>query len=175
MTTITHIASGQTLTGKVGNQGTKHFYFAITGDTHSTAYYFSAWRIEPEPRTLPTHVGAMVVKPGTTFFWRLRDGIWTGPKGRALDSNYLLEELGPDWVELVPKSDTPTVDREAVIAETVAAIAISVNNNCTPSSEAYTRGGDALIVAVAEWIGSPPEFITSEWARVVRAAKEARA
>lgn len=107
MTTITHIASGQTLTGEVVNRGQFWFGLRLTGSEGAEAFKVKDWRIEPEPRTLPTHVGAMVVKPGTTFFWFLCDGIWIGPKGRSLDSNYLLDELGPNWVELVPKSDTP--------------------------------------------------------------------
>lgn len=37
------------------------------------------------------------------------------------------------------------------------AIADQVRRNCTPSSEAYTKGGDVLIYAVADWIENPPE------------------
>lgn len=50
-----------------------------------------------------------------------------------------------------------------------------MNNNCSPSSEEYAWGGDSLIGAVAKWIGSPPEFVSAEWARVVRKSKEAQA
>lgn len=38
------------------------------------------------------------------------------------------------------------------------AIADQVRANCTPSSEAYSKGGDALVYAVADWIENPPEW-----------------
>jgi hypothetical protein len=40
------------------------------------------------------------------------------------------------------------------------AIADQVRTNCTPPSEAYSKGGDVLIYAVADWIESPPEWST---------------
>lgn len=170
MTTITHIASGQTLTGEVVDRGQFWFGLRLTGSEGAEAFKVKEWRIEPEPRTLPTHVGAMVMGPDVSMVWRLPSGkFWVDPYGMSRTPTELLLMLGPNWVELVPKSDTPPVDREAVIAETVAAVAISVNNNCSPSSEEYAWGGDSLIGAVAKWIGSPPEFVSAEWARVVRA------
>lgn len=36
------------------------------------------------------------------------------------------------------------------------AIADQARRNCTPSSEAYAKGGDALIYAVLDWIENPP-------------------
>lgn len=39
------------------------------------------------------------------------------------------------------------------------AIAGQVRRNCTPSSEAYVKGGDFLISAVADWIENPPEWV----------------
>lgn len=38
------------------------------------------------------------------------------------------------------------------------AIADQVRRNCTPSHDAYQRGGDSLIFAVADWIESPPAW-----------------
>ncbi len=38
------------------------------------------------------------------------------------------------------------------------AIADQVRRNCTPSSEAYSKGGDFLVYAVADWIENPPEW-----------------
>lgn len=38
------------------------------------------------------------------------------------------------------------------------AIADQARRNCTPSSEAYTAGGDTLIYAVLDWIENPPEW-----------------
>lgn len=38
------------------------------------------------------------------------------------------------------------------------AIADQVRANCTPTSEAYEKGGDVLVYAVADWIENPPEW-----------------
>ena len=38
------------------------------------------------------------------------------------------------------------------------AIADQVRRNCTPSSEAYSKGGDSLIYAVCDWIENPPDW-----------------
>lgn len=38
------------------------------------------------------------------------------------------------------------------------AIADQIRANCTPSSEAYDKGGDVLIAAVADWVENPPEW-----------------
>jgi hypothetical protein len=38
-------------------------------------------------------------------------------------------------------------------------IAEQVRRHCTPSSDAYTKGGDTLIAAVADWIENPPEWV----------------
>jgi hypothetical protein len=48
-----------------------------------------------------------------------------------------------------------TPDRET---EWRKAIADQVRLNCTPPGEAYDKGGDALIYAVADWIENPPEW-----------------
>lgn len=45
------------------------------------------------------------------------------------------------------------------------AIADQVRRNCTPSSEAYSKGGDALIYAVCDWIENPPEWSRFETPR----------
>jgi hypothetical protein len=50
-------------------------------------------------------------------------------------------------------------------AEVAATIVARVRDNCTPSHEAYTAGGDHLIIAVAEWIENPPEWVDAPWAR----------
>jgi hypothetical protein len=52
--------------------------------------------------------------------------------------------------------DKPRADREE--QEWRKAIADQVRRNCTPSSEAYSKGGDFLIYAVADWIENPPEW-----------------
>lgn len=49
-----------------------------------------------------------------------------------------------------------------LLAETTSArseIAEQVRRHCTPSSEAYTRGGDFMIRAVADWIENPPGWV----------------
>jgi len=38
------------------------------------------------------------------------------------------------------------------------AIADQVRRNCTPSGDAYQKGGDYLVYAVADWIENPPEW-----------------
>lgn len=55
-----------------------------------------------------------------------------------------------------PKSP-PAIRHEAAWRK---AIADQVRANCTPSSEAYRAGGDALVYAVAGWIENPPEWST---------------
>lgn len=42
------------------------------------------------------------------------------------------------------------------------AIADQVRRNCTPSSDAYARGGDFIVREVADWIENPPEWSTFE-------------
>jgi hypothetical protein len=48
-------------------------------------------------------------------------------------------------------------------AEVVVQIAAKVRANCTPSSEAYSKGGDTLVYAVADWIENPPEWVKAPW------------
>lgn len=48
---------------------------------------------------------------------------------------------------------------EAMDKETLAQVAGMIRRNCTPSPEAYQRGGDALIYAVADWVENPPEWV----------------
>ena len=51
------------------------------------------------------------------------------------------------------------------VAPIIAAqIVKRVRENCTPSAEAYAKGGDFLIAAVADWIESPPEWVNAPWA-----------
>jgi hypothetical protein len=57
---------------------------------------------------------------------------------------------------------------DAVIRSTVNSVAASIRHNCTPSPEAYAKGGDSLIYAVADWIENPPEFVKDGWAEVAR-------
>lgn len=42
-------------------------------------------------------------------------------------------------------------------------IAEAIRRHCTPSHEAYQRGGDFLIAAVADWIENPPEWVDASW------------
>lgn len=42
------------------------------------------------------------------------------------------------------------------------AIADQVRRNCTPSSDAYARGGDFIVREVADWIENPPEWSAFE-------------
>ena len=42
-------------------------------------------------------------------------------------------------------------------------IAQRIRQNCTPSAEAYAKGGDFLIADVAAWIESPPEWVNAPW------------
>lgn len=49
--------------------------------------------------------------------------------------------------------------REATARDIVA----KVRQNCTPSGEAYEKGGDYLIAAVADWIENPPEWVKASW------------
>ena len=53
-------------------------------------------------------------------------------------------------------------DRQ-VAAKTTADIVARVRQSCTPSTEAYTKGGDFLIYAVAGWIEDPPEWVNAPW------------
>lgn len=57
----------------------------------------------------------------------------------------------------------------AVPSDTAGVIAARVRANCTPSSEAYAKGGDAIVAAVADWIESPPDWVDAPW---VAGAKE---
>jgi hypothetical protein len=60
---------------------------------------------------------------------------------------------------------TPTSDAvRAIKAEAAREIAAKVRANCTPSSEAYSKGGDLLVYAVADWIENPPEWVKAPWA-----------
>lgn len=43
------------------------------------------------------------------------------------------------------------------------AIVQKIRAHCTPSSEAYEKGGDFLIYAVADWIENPPEWVHAPW------------
>ena len=54
--------------------------------------------------------------------------------------------------------DLATTVEEGTEAAWRKAIADQVRRNCTPSSEAYTKGGHILIYAVADWIENPPEW-----------------
>lgn len=42
------------------------------------------------------------------------------------------------------------------------AIVEQVRRHCTPSSEAYARGGDHMVFAVADWIENPPAWAIFE-------------
>jgi hypothetical protein len=48
-------------------------------------------------------------------------------------------------------------------AKLVAEIVSKVRMNCTPSAEAYARGGDFLVASVAGWIESPPRWVNAGW------------
>ena len=48
-------------------------------------------------------------------------------------------------------------------AALVSGITMRVRQNCTPSREAYERGGDFLVEAVADWIDDPPEWVDAPW------------
>jgi hypothetical protein len=54
--------------------------------------------------------------------------------------------------------------------DTAKAIVSKIRAHCTPSSEAYEKGGDHLILAVADWIENPPEWVHAPW--VVAATPE---
>jgi hypothetical protein len=66
--------------------------------------------------------------------------------------------FAPDLVATVRKAGW--APRE----ETAADIVTRVRQNCTPSSDAYDRGGDYIVRAVADWIEAPPEWVKASWA-----------
>ena len=57
---------------------------------------------------------------------------------------------------------------DLIVGSTVESIVATVRANCTPSSEAYEKGGDFLISAVADWIENPPEWVHATWAEQAR-------
>lgn len=67
------------------------------------------------------------------------------------------------WPNVLPK---PTAADELRAADLEKAwrkaIADQVRRNCTPDSEAYDRGGDIMIRAVADWIENPPAWSAFE-------------
>lgn len=73
----------------------------------------------------------------------------------------------PEMDALIEASEMANVAIEALAALTFPAsdeaawrkaIADQVRRNCTPSNEAYQRGGDTMIYAVADWIENPPDW-----------------
>lgn len=48
-------------------------------------------------------------------------------------------------------------------SDTAAQIVAAIRARCTPPHEAYTKGGDVLIAAVADWIENPPEWVEAPW------------
>jgi len=51
--------------------------------------------------------------------------------------------------------------------DTAKQIADRVRKHCTPSVEAYRRGGDFLVEFVADWIENPPEWVDAPWAKPI--------
>ncbi|MFE4469542.1 hypothetical protein ACFRFH_12075 [Leifsonia sp. NPDC056824] len=54
-----------------------------------------------------------------------------------------------------------SIARNAGDSTVRAAIAEQIRNHCTPSQEAYQKGGDSLIAAVADWVENPPDWVTT--------------
>lgn len=52
--------------------------------------------------------------------------------------------------------------RETTVTEIVAGI----RQSCTPSWEAYSKGGDFLVFAVADWIEHPPAWVNAPWVKI---------
>lgn len=97
----------------------------------------------------------------------------------------LIDELGRTYSEALPlrihiliyqavklMTEQGDHDREVMTA-TARAITEKVRLNCTPSSEAYERGGDFLIREVADWIDNPPEWVKAPWVVTDSAVSEA--
>jgi hypothetical protein len=103
--TVTHTPSGSVLHVAEWERKSSWIDLTLIGGTFRLAFLASELEFPPTPRPLPTHVGAIVVKPGTVCFWLLMiSGSWLGANNRWLTPSQLLDELGDDWVELVPKT-----------------------------------------------------------------------
>lgn len=70
-----------------------------------------------------------------------------------------------DWVNAgwtITSISRPVVPEQVELPSEEAAwrkaIADQVRRNCTPPNEAYEKGGDVMIYAVADWIENPPEW-----------------
>ena len=50
------------------------------------------------------------------------------------------------------------------VAPRVAELIVhKIRMHCTPSAEAYEKGGDFLVQAVADWIENPPDWVDAPW------------
>jgi len=54
---------------------------------------------------------------------------------------------------------TPEPDVEVVERAFRAEMASKIRAHCTPSTEAYERGGDYIVSEVADWVENPPEWV----------------
>jgi hypothetical protein len=110
--TVTHTPSGQ----KWLVDGWKRYDEAQTwlwfvgaknqdGSPRRNIFLASELEFPSTPRPLPTHVGAMVLSSDTLVVWHLRYGEgWAAANLSTRGSAELLEFVGSDWVELVPKT-----------------------------------------------------------------------
>jgi len=83
-----------------------------------------------------------------------------------LPGTYPLGDTGYDvagyMADALLAADGPLVD----VRDVQRNIAEAIRANCTPSAEAYVKGGDFLIHAVADWVENPPE-----WFRTITEAR----
>lgn len=106
MTTIRHKKTGQTLEGVISHKNSDEVWFDLGGsplEDCSIWVKLAYWEVLPEPRSLPTHDGAVIATPHGDVYHRSR-GSWYG-RWASFSDIALAGLVGNDWVELVAKGE----------------------------------------------------------------------
>ena len=89
----------------------------------------------------------------------VRDAFAGKSKGYANSSHYERQGSEFDRWLIAIRADAAAQVVPQPNRDVLAQVAGMIRRNCTPSTEAYQRGGDALIYAVADWVENPPEWV----------------
>lgn len=120
----------------------------------------------------PTAVGTFSVPVTTTFDPVTNTATVTAAPHAAIiaaavaalqdAATQMLASIPTAEVTESPEDETDRAEPASPESEWRKAIADQVRRNCSPSHEAYQKGGDALIYAVADWIEHPPAWSAFE-------------